>query len=810
MFQHALTLAAAPTDLGEAVYAWSRLDSADDPRALVGLIAVVAVLLLVWIGSFYLRDTRSLGWPARLVLFGLRLTAIAGLIVYFLGPERRFDRTTTDESVVAVLVDASQSMSIEDEPGENGVNISRSAAASRWVEQPALLNALTEKNAVDIYTFGADAAPVASLARGETLETSPTWFAELQPTADETRLGDALAEAARKRPAAPLAGVILLSDGRTTSGAPATDAVAALADQTSARGKPPVFTIGLGSTDPRRNARVAVIEVPSRATPDDQVPITVSVAAEGLAGETATLELRLESADGQSGEGELLGRESIALPADGTAMQVRFVYTPSEPGASRLTARLVGHASDPFPADDSRVASVEVIARKTNVLLIAGAANRDYRFLRNQLYRDEQTRLSVWLQLLSGPISQEADVLLTAFPETAEQLYDYDCIVAFDPDWTRLNADQIALLERWVADEAGGLIVSAGPVHTAAWTQSREHAVVRSLYPVEYQKRLTLLDDGVYGSAKPWPIEFTDSGREAPFLRIADTAEESELAWSQFPGVFGCYAVRGPKPGAQVLARYSNPDAGLSRELPAYIAEHFYGAGRVVYIGSSEWWRLRAVDPAYFDVLYTKLIRHASQGRLLRGSSVVMLQSDREEYTVGDDATLRARLLTPSREPLELPAVEAEVAGPDRTKQTFTLSADPDRPGHYFGQLPLNAAGQYEVTQFSPGSAEEASTVRFRAELPDLEFRETRRDEATLTALAEQSGGRYYRTPAEAATGTDDAPPLTDLLVSRAETRVLRGRPDPEFARQSRGWLLGAICGALICEWLLRRLLKLS
>ncbi|MEM9353110.1 MAG: hypothetical protein AAGA92_08860 [Planctomycetota bacterium] len=810
MLQQALTLAAAPADLGEAVYAWSRLDASDDPRALLGLIACVATLLLLWIGSFYLRDTRSLGWTARVVLFGLRLTAIAGLIVYFLQPERRFDRTTTDESVVAVLIDASQSMSIQDEPGEDGGNIRRSDAASDWVAQPALLNALAEKNDVEIYTFGAEATPVASLARGTTLETSPDWLTGFQPTADETRLGDALAETARRRPTAPLAGVVVLSDGRATGGAPPADAVTALSDQAAARGKPPVFTIGLGSSEPRRNARVAGIELPSRATPDDQVPVTVSVAAEGLAGETATLELRLAPAGAQPGEGELLGRESIALPADGVAMPVRFVYTPTEPGASRLTAQLVGHSRDPFPADDSRGAALEVIARKTNVLLIAGAANRDYRFLRNQLDRDEQTRLSVWLQLLSGPISQDADELLAAFPDSAEQLFEFDCIVAFDPDWTRLDADQIALLERWVADEAGGLVVSAGPVHTAAWTQSSEHAVVRSLYPVEYQKRLTLLDDGVYGSTKPWPIKFTDAGREAPFLRIADTAEESDLAWSRFPGVFGCYAVRGPKPGAQVLARYSNPDAGLSRELPAYIAEHFYGAGRVVYIGSSEWWRLRAVEPAYFDILYTKLIRHASQGRLLRGSSIVMLQADRQAYTVGDDATLRARLLTPSREPLELPTVEAESISPGGAKQKVLLAADPDRPGHYVGQLPLSATGQYEVTQFSPGTTEEAATVRFRVELPDLEFRETRRDEAVLAALADQSGGRYYRSPADAAEGTNENPPLADLLVSRAETRVLRGRPDPEFARQSRGALLSVICGALICEWLLRRLLKLS
>ena len=66
-----------------------------------------------------------------------------------------------------------------------------------------------------------------------------------------------------------------------------------------------------------------------------------------------------------------------------------------------------------------------------------------------------------------------------------------------------------------------------------------------------------------------------------------------------FPGVFGCYAVKGPKPGAQVYGRYSDPEAGIAVERPVYFADHFYGAGRVFYMGSGELWRLRTFDPGY-------------------------------------------------------------------------------------------------------------------------------------------------------------------------------------------------------------------
>ena len=278
--------------------------------------------------------------------------------------------------------------------------------------------------------------------------------------------------------------------------------------------------------------------------------------------------------------------------------------------------------TDQYAADNRREVEVEVVETESRVLLIASGAARDYRFLRNQLRRDKHMRVDVWLQLARPGITQDADQLLNHFPKTKAELYEYDCIVAFDPDWTMLDAEQVDMLESWVAEEAGGLVVIAGPIHTASWVQSPEHTAIRSLYPVEFQRRLTLLDDGLYGSTTPWPLDFSRDGEESDFLWLGDSASESRSLWSQFPGVFGCYAVKGPKPGARVLARYSDPDAGLSVDRPVYLAEHFYGAGRVLYFGSSELWRLRSLGIEYFEVLYTQLIRHVSQGRLMRGSSL--------------------------------------------------------------------------------------------------------------------------------------------------------------------------------------------
>ena len=110
------------------------------------------------------------------------------------------------------------------------------------------------------------------------------------------------------------------------------------------------------------------------------------------------------------------------------------------------------------------------------------------------------------------------------------------------------------------------------------------------------------------------------------------------------------------------------------------MASQFYGAGQVFYIGSGEMWRLRRVDPAYFEVLYTKLIRHVSQGRILRGSSRGALLVERDRYELGETVVVRARLSDAQHKPLTDDSVTAQLLRPDGTTEPVKLTAEADGP----------------------------------------------------------------------------------------------------------------------------------
>ena len=824
---------------GLVTYRFGRLEQFDDPRLLWAGVAIVATLLALFVAWQYRRERSALpGWLS-VVLAGLRLTAFAGAILFFLAPLKRTDQQIVTESRVAVLVDASQSMTIEDERVGEEASVTRSESVLRTLRDEPFIEKLREQHDVTVAVFDAELRRVAhwnrqppnqkaaTAGRGE-LPNDPApspdskpdalpsddadadrdqrsrLYEDLKPLGAETRLGDALAAVLGDQAGGPLAGIFTFSDGGQNLGVEPLSITDAAVEA-----KVPIVTVGVGSTEPRRNVRITELIAPSRAFPKDKIVVRTLVQGEGYAGRTFEIELYAREGAAE-GAAVRIGQQSVTIEADGETVPLEFDMEPAAVGRLELEARIVPPEDDQYENDNRRTAEIDVVDSSTKVLLVASGATRDYRFLRDQLRRDEHATVDVLLQLSPPGISQDADKILPAFPSTKEELFEYDAIVAFDPDWTQLDAAQADLLEQWVAEEAGGMIVVAGPVHTSTWVQSPEHGKIRALYPVEFQRRLTLLDDGLFGSKVPWPIELTREGAEADFLWLGDTAAESRDRWSRFTGVFGCYAVRGPKPGAQVYGRYSDPEAGIAVERPVYFADHFYGAGRVFYMGSGELWRLRTLDPGYFERLYTQLVRHVSQGRLLRGSSTGRLLVERDRYFVGDTVVVRAQLSTAGREPFVAPRVSARVTEPQGDGRNIDLIADESRPGNFVGQFTISTEGSYRIELPAPDAPDEQLVKRITATVPDLEFEETRRNEALLTALATRTGGRYYASPQHAVEGQGALPPAAELIGSRAETKILRGKPDERFAETLNFWLLGVICGALSLEWLLRRLSKLA
>jgi hypothetical protein len=134
------------------------------PWPLAAAVAAVVALAL-WVAFFYARDGTRPAWPWKALLAALRVGAVAVLLLLLWQPVLRGHRSQTTPSVVAVLLDESRSMALEDRwedrrraadlqraLGAGATSLSRAESAARLLNQndAALLRALAERHQVRI------------------------------------------------------------------------------------------------------------------------------------------------------------------------------------------------------------------------------------------------------------------------------------------------------------------------------------------------------------------------------------------------------------------------------------------------------------------------------------------------------------------------------------------------------------------------------------------------------------------------------------------------------------------------------------
>lgn len=893
------------------------------------LFAFACIVVLSAVGTMYVFDSRLLATGKRWLLFGLRLLAFVGLLIFFMDIQKRSERKLVKNSRFALLVDTSQSMGIADQDAPNQDNqepriaqVARAFSESNWIDD------LRQKHDVSLYRFDETNLPVeiGSFAqagradvvgsvsegrppveraqaevrgflraaigltilsilaftlhfvlgrlvrtsegeswalmvgvfaiivavvfvavsnlrnpgvapgvalgwkeplakrppqlapkaegndvRGTGNERRPTeldWAQLLEPAGGTTRLGDAINWLVARERGAPLAGIGVITDGNSNRGLEPMASVALASDAGV-----PVYPIGIGSELPPTNVRLVDLEMPARVYPGDEFKVTGYLQAYGLAGKMVDLRMVSQAVGDSGGEGEevLEADLSVELGADGEVLSVPMQVIPEQAGRRIYTLKVVTPDVDLDQSDNAIAAKVQIVDRQSRVLLLAGGPTREYRFVRNMLHRDKDVVVDVLLQTAVDGVSQDANEILFDLPVEAAELFDYDAMIAFDPDWSRFDRRQLELIEQWVGDKAGGLICVAGPVHTATWAENRRAAphisIVRQLYPVTFSASRIQL--GRYASDVAWPVEITKDGQSVPFLNLADDDRDADDLWNRFAGVYGYYPIRETKPAARIYARYSDPQVATGQQQPALIVGQFYGAGRVVFLGSGEFWRLRAVDNAYFERFYTKLIRFVSEGRLLRDSNRGLLLVDKDRALRGDAIAIRASIVDEQFQPLRDPTTKVTVTLPDKTSQQLELlRTDDGRDGMYAGRFIAAQPGDYQLELVLPGSGEPVILEReVRVRLPNLEVERPQRNDQVLRNIAAESNGKYYVGLAAAVRGDGS---LANTVASKRRETFLPGTPDQEFQRQLMKWLLTLICGVLSLEWLVRRLNKLA
>ena len=232
------------------------------------------VLIILGAGALawwsYWRLTGAL-W-SRLALASLRALLLILIAVLIAGPQLVKENPRTENDAVVVMLDRSASMTVADAPRSDSDRTTttlqtrneqlQQALAAAW---PALREMATQREVI-LVDFDDRTREITPPTDG----SAPT-TALGEPTGARTLLGQGLEAALKRASTRPLAGVIILSDGRSAD-TPSRGLLAQLeARQT------PVFVAPLGSAIPLPDVAIARIEAPAAAFLGDQVPIVVDV-----------------------------------------------------------------------------------------------------------------------------------------------------------------------------------------------------------------------------------------------------------------------------------------------------------------------------------------------------------------------------------------------------------------------------------------------------------------------------------------------------------------------------------------------------
>lgn len=708
------------------------------PWLLLGLFGVAVVL----VGWFYRRASALVGGRLALGLTVLRSIALALLFAVLLEPILALSRAVSERPIVAVLLDASRSMSIRD----------GTAGARRGEEAISLLNEIVlpriaRDAEVAAYSFSDE---VEKLPTARLSVASPPRF-----DGDVTDAGAALEFLAAEFSRRNLAAVVVATDGASNRGPSPYGAGLALGV--------PVFTLGVGSAEASADIAIREAETNRISYAGESLPVRVRVSSAGFPDAETVLEL--------AEDGVVLDSVPVGLSGSGEETEVSFRIVPSAEGVHRYEVSVPAAPGELTSANNTRLVVTTTLKGKIRALVVASRPSWEFAFLARELSADQNVEV-VAVAIREGSVDRGD----SALPQSREELFGYDLVVLIEP-----GRSSSVVPREWLADfvrqRGGGLLLLGLPEEGGA-------GELDALLP------FVLRGDGS-PALRELRVELTPAGEVAPTARlVSDRHANTELWLSLAPVWSASGAAWEARPDARVLAAARVEDGP---GVPVLVTRRA-GTGNVMAIPASGLWRWKMAGPDELDV-YDRLVTNAARWLTARGElERVAVTTDKDVYAAGEIVRFSAQVYGEdyrlSRDATV--TVEASVGEGAAPVGGVVLDLDGDI---YRGELSVPGPGRYTYRAEGAlrGEGIGSATGEFTIEEFSLEDSEVRRRSAVLSRLGDETGGGYFSPET-----IDDLPNAVPLEWSRRT--VAR-----EFELWNSPWPLIGFVGLVSIEWTLRR-----
>jgi len=428
--------------------------------------------LLLWIALSAAILIAGLLLISRARGAGLRVLAIALILLALANPSFTREEREPLSSVAAVVIDKSPSQNFGDRASETAK------------AQEALVDSLKKIAGLEVRVVEAGQAD------GET---------------DGTKLFGALSSALSDVPTDRVAGAFLITDGRVHD----------IPANSSALGfQAPVHALITGRKD-ERDRRIAISAAPRFGIVGQTQTITYRLDDQGVSGQRAKVVVRYD--------GEVIGERTV-LSGQTVNVDVEIKHA----GSNIIEIEATPLDKELTLVNNRAVIAIDGVRDKLRVLLVSGEPHSGERTWRNLLKSDASVDL-VHFTILRPPEKQDGtpinELSLIAFPtrELFQQKINEFQLIIFDR-YARQGVLPIAYFDNIARYVRGGgaVLVSAGP----------DYASSTSIWRTPLDSVLPAEPVGV--TEKPYYAELTDIGKRHPVTRGLEGSGTEPPHWSRF------------------------------------------------------------------------------------------------------------------------------------------------------------------------------------------------------------------------------------------------------------------------------------
>ncbi|GAB1430325.1 hypothetical protein MASR2M18_11580 [Ignavibacteria bacterium] len=649
-----------------------------------------ATAFAVW---SYIRTVPPVSLTRRITLATLRTLAVSLLLFALFEPILTLVSDSIDRPEFAVLLDNSQSMTIN------------SGGRSRREEfGTAVKNSLNDADQPLLtVSFDSDAKSVASPDSLDFTGSSTDMALPLEWLRNETE--DRNIRAA-----------LLITDGAFNTGNNPLYA----ADEFGR----PIYVIGIGDSSEPKDITIQSLITNEYGSLDAELPVNVSLKSVGYDGEEVKVIL--------SDNGAKVGEQTVKLRTGQQSYPLMFAYKPTAEGIRKLTASVAPAAGELTSKNNSAAEYVRISKQKRLTALFAGAPSPDVTFLAEAASEDKNTTLQMFVQ------KQGAEFYGTL--PTAQQLAAAELII--------FVGFPIASTPQSVLNDIKRELERGKPLLFIA-SQQTDYAKLKQFD--------AFMPFSVVSSRSQEYSAFADVKPQAlgnVTMKINGTDADREV-WNQLPPIFRTETFARMKPEAEMLA--SVKVNGVELAEPLISMRDFQQSKTLAILGYGLYrWKLLGFAAEQAKGNSAPDVFSAFFGNALRWLQVdesrkqVRIKTTKKFYGTTEAAEFTAQVYDRALVPADNAEVRVSISGNGLKKREIMLQALGN--GRYSGQLDGLPAGDYSFAGTAAVNKQMygSDNGRFSVSGAGLEFQNLRMNVELLRALAVRTGGKFY-TPETAA-----------------------------------------------------------